>query len=402
VIIVFYIFAAMLIYLSFKSFRGGMDYLKYFKQELAKPASDFTPFATVIAPCKGLDPGLAENLSALMVQHYPTYEVIFVVDDQNDPAVGVIEEISRKSAKNAKMIVAPRAAVSGQKVENLREAVLHADEDSQILVFVDSDVRPGSDWLRSLVAPLADETIGAATGYRWFISARTSFAAELRVAWNASIASALGPDRNSNFCWGGSTAIRRNVFERLNIREKWHGALSDDFALTRTVKEAGLAIHFVPQAVVPSESDCSTAGLFEFTNRQMKITRVYARKLWLLSFFGSGLFNVVMISSGAILILYSAWTLPWFAALVTLAAVTFFSVGKSWLRFAAIRLVLPAHSTVLDRQFWYQMSLWLLTPAVFLVNCIAALFSTKINWRGIRYEMISPTETALKSQNRRR
>jgi ceramide glucosyltransferase len=394
-IYIYFLCAALLIYFGYKSFRGGINYLDHFKKELAKPASGFTPFATVIAPCKGLDEGLAENLNALLVQNYPAYEVLFVVDDRRDQAVEVIEEISRKGAKTAKLIVATRATAASQKVENLREAVLHADERSQVFVFVDSDVRPGKNWLRDLVAPLADESIGAATGYRWFVSESTGIAGEFRAAWNASIASALGPITRSNFCWGGSTAIRRDLFDRLNMREKWLGTLSDDFALTRALNEAESPIHFVPQAIVPSAGNCSAVGLFEFTNRQMRITRVYARKLWLMSFFGSGLFNAVMIASALILISYSPATLPWLAALFTLAAVTFFSVGKAWLRFAAIRLVL--HSASLDRQFWFQMTLWLLTPAIFFVNCIAALLSKKIRWRGTEYEMVSPTETKVLS-----
>ena len=90
--IVFYICSALLIFLSFKSFRGGIEYLRFFKSELAKPKPDFTPFVTVIAPCRGLDTGLEDNLRALLEQDYPDYEIIFVVDDKNDAAVPVIEE----------------------------------------------------------------------------------------------------------------------------------------------------------------------------------------------------------------------------------------------------------------------------------------------------------------------
>jgi ceramide glucosyltransferase len=394
-IFIYFPFAALLIYLSYKSFRGGVNYLNYFKQELARPKNDFAPFATVIAPCKGLDEGLTENLNSLLVQDYPSYEVIFVVDDPSDAAAAVIEEIVCRAFGNAKLVVAPKAAASSQKVENLREAVLHADKRSRVFVFVDSDVRPGRDWLRSLVAPLADKTVGAATGYRWFISKDSTLAAELRVAWNASIASALGPNKSWNFCWGGSTAVRRDVFDRLNIRKRWHGTLSDDFAVTRAMRKAGLPIHFVPRAMVPSMGRCSAAGLFEFTNRQMKITRVYAQKLWLMSFFGSGIFNGVMVASFMILGIYSAGSIEWLAGLITLLLVTFFSAGKSWLRFKAIRLVLPSHSADLDRQFAYQITLWLLTPSVFLVNSVAAFLSTRINWRGTVYEMVSPTETRV-------
>lgn len=392
-IVVYLLLAAALVFFSYRSFRGGLDYLNYFKQELAKTPSDFVPFATVIAPCKGLDEGLAENLNALLIQDYPSYEVLFVVDDVNDAAVKVIREISREGSRSTKMVVASRSTESGQKVENLRAAVLHADERSEIFVFVDSDVRAGEQWLRSLAAPLANDGVGAATGYRWFVSDKTNFATELRSAWNASIASALGPNTRSNFCWGGSTAIRRKVFERLNIREKWLGTLSDDFAVTRAISEAGLPIHHVPRAIVPSAGGCSMFGLFEFTNRQMKITRVYARKLWLMSFFGSALFNAVMIASAAILIFSSAASLLWVAAILTLISITLLSIGKAWLRLRAIRMVVP--SPAVDGQAAWQMTLWALTPAVFFVNCVAALFSTAIRWRGIEYRMISPTSTTV-------
>src|SRR6185369_2880118 len=242
-IVIFYILAALLVFLSFKSFRGGIGYLRYIKSESAKPASFFTPFVSIIAPCKGLDEGLEENLSALLDQNYPNFEVIFVVDDERDPAVEVIEEISRRYAEAAekdktKLVVAEKAVGSAQKVENLREAVLHVADESRVFVFVDSDARPAKNWLSFLVAPLEKEEIGAATGYRWFISKRPSFSSEMRSVWNASIASALGPNLRSNFCWGGSMAIRRDVFERLGIRERWLGTLSDDFTMTRALKEA--------------------------------------------------------------------------------------------------------------------------------------------------------------------
>ena len=248
-IIIFYIFAVLLIYLSYRSFRSGFDYLNYFRRELAKPRSEYLPFVTIIAPCKGLDPGLTENFTGLMHQDHGEYEVLFVVDDASDPAASVIEDVWQQSNKHVKLIVAAKAVDSGQKVENLREGVIHADERSEVFVFVDSDARPAATWLRDLIAPLADGRVGAATGYRWFVSERASFASEMRSAWNASIASALGPDSTSNFCWGGSTAIRRETFERLNIRERWAGTLSDDFTLTRAIREAELPIVFVPQAL---------------------------------------------------------------------------------------------------------------------------------------------------------
>ncbi len=397
-IIVFYIFAPILIWFSFKSLLGGIRYLRFFKTELAKPRSGYTPFVTVIAPCRGVDDGLKLNLAALFDQNYPDYEVVFVVDDAADPAVPIINEVIRKAAKDAnkaRLVIAPAADGCSQKVANLREAVLHASDTSEAFVFVDSDARPSPEWLRALVAPLSDEKVGAATGYRWFIPANPTFASELRSAWNASVASALGPYLRSNFCWGGSMAIRRDVFERLGIRDRWSGTLSDDYTVTRIMIEKGLPIIFVPQALAASVEDCGLRELFEFTTRQMKITRVYAPRMWVMSLVGSTLFNGVMISALLIIIFSGHNDTGVYAAAATITLVTIFSIGKAWLRFNAVRLVLAGYDAKLRRQFLPQITLWALAPAVYLFNGIAAGLSRQLTWRGTTYELKSPSETVI-------
>ena len=361
-IVVFYILAAALVWISYRSFRGGLHYLRYFKQELAKPKSDYAPFVTVIAPCKGLDEDLQQNLDALLTQGYREYEVIFVTDSRSDPALSIIKPLVQLNPARSRLIFASAATDSSQKVENLREAVVHADDRSEVFVFVDSDARPSSNWLRDLIAPLADEKVGASTGYRWFISKKFTFASEMRSVWNASIASALGPNRKSNFCWGGSTAVRRDVFERLGVRDKWRGTLSDDFTVTRLVKEAGLEIYFVPQALTPSIESCSLSELFEFTTRQMKITRVYAPHLWASAFFGSGLFTLVMSTALLIVIFSKANDVNVAVAMLTITLVTIFSTGKSWIRLNGVRLVLSKYEIRLRRQFLSQITLWAITP----------------------------------------
>ena len=395
-IFVFYALAALLIWFSAKSFVGGIKYLRYFKQELSNPRPAFTPFVSVIVPCRGIDDGLKENLDSIIEQDYPAFEVIFVVDDPDDASVATIQEASRKVAKAAKraaLVVAQKSVESGQKVENLRAAVVQISDRSQVIAFADSDARMPKGWLLHLVAPLADESVGLATGYRWYISKKPTFASEMRSVWNASIASALGP--RSEFCWGGATAIRRETFDRLNIRESWRGTVSDDFLMARVMKEAGLTIIFVPQALTPSIENCTFRELLEFTTRQMKLTRVYAPRLWLMSLIGSALFNVVVITAFLIAILSRANTAAVCISLAILAIVAIFSIGKAWLRLNAVKLVLTGYAPQLGRQTWTQNTLWLLSPALFLYNSTAALLSRRMTWRGITYELKSPNETVI-------
>jgi cellulose synthase/poly-beta-1,6-N-acetylglucosamine synthase-like glycosyltransferase len=246
-----------------------------------------------------------------------------------------------------------------------------------------------------LVGALENDKVGAATGYRWFISKRGTFASELRNIWNASIASALGPDTKSNFCWGGSTAIRRETFEKLNIREKWLGTLSDDFTLTREMWDAKLPIHFVPQALTPTIDSCTFREMLEFKTRQMKITRVYAQKLWLMSFIGSGLFCLVMTTAFLIEVLSPRSGIELYAAIATITLVSFLSAGKSWFRLKAVRLVLTEYDAELRKQLLPHLTFWLISPFVFLYNCVAALVSRRLVWRGTEYELVSNTQTRV-------
>lgn len=404
VLIIFYVFAAVLVFFSYKSFRGGLEYLRYVKNELAKNESGFAPYAIIFAPCRGRDEDLKANLASLFYQNYPAYEIVFVTDDESDLSVSLIQEL-RDEFKHlthisSRLVIAGKAVDCGQKVHNLREAVLHVSENSpensEVFAFVDSDARPGADWLKHLVAPLANEQIGAATGYRWFISKRRNFSSEMQSVWNASVASALGANMKSNFCWGGSMAIRRDTFEKINMREQWQGTLSDDFAMTNALKDAGLPVYFVPQCLTASFEDVNFRGLLEFTTRQMKITRVYAPHFWRMSFIGSFIFNLVMISGLAIIISGAAFWLP----LIALIIVSIFSTGKSWLRLNAVRLVLTGYEKDLKKQLWTQNTLWILSPALFFCNCVAALISQKITWRGITYELRSAKETIIYSHDR--
>ena len=397
--LVFYFFAAIVIWLGILSLRGGIRFAAFVHSETAKPLADFTPFVSVFAPCRGLEDGLEENLTALFHQDYPAYEVIFVSDSADDPSLALIrkliEDREPSDGVSTKIVVAGSATDSGQKVHNLRLAVPESDSHSEVLVFVDTDAKPQATWLRSLVAPLSYENVGAASGYRWFVPAHGGLAAQLRSVWNASIASALGANRNSNFCWGGSTAIRRSTFEELRVAERWRGTVSDDFTLTRALQEAKLPIHFVPACLVPALDSCNMRELFEFTNRQLKITRVYAPHLWKPVLIGSLLFCLVFFG-GIVLVVarainHQSITLP----LLLLFAIYFLGTIKAHVRLKALVSVMPAYSRQLRRGWIFHLVLWPFTSALYLWNAVVALTSRRIKWRGITYELKSPTEAVI-------
>jgi cellulose synthase/poly-beta-1,6-N-acetylglucosamine synthase-like glycosyltransferase len=383
----YYFLAALSCWFGIQSLLSGIRYAAYVRRETSRAIPDFHPFVSVIAPGRGLEPGLAENLRPLLEQDYPRYEVLFVFDRADDPAARLV---NHGFSQIARTIIAGPATDSGQKVHNLRVATAQVDPKSEVLVFVDTDARPATDWLRKLVAPLADETLGAATGYRWFIPERGGIASQLRSVWNASVASALGSDTAKNFCWGGSTAIRRSTFNRLNVSERWRGSISDDFTITRVLKEAKLPIHFTPLCLVASMGDCDFHELIEFTTRQIKITRVYASHLWLPLLLGSSLFTITFFG-GLILIGFH----PGSAAAYIFPLIIFaLGAAKSVIRFRAVSTVLQTSRCDL----FAHIFLWPFASLLYLYNAIVAGFSRRLKWRGITYELKSPSEAVIISR----
>src|SRR5215204_5275222 len=107
----FYFLAAIVIALGVLSLRGGFGFVRYVRHKLSAPNPEFTPFVSIIAPCRGLEAGLQENIEALFRQHYPNYEIVFVTDSAGDPAISLIEKIIGELAghANARVIIAGAA-----------------------------------------------------------------------------------------------------------------------------------------------------------------------------------------------------------------------------------------------------------------------------------------------------
>jgi len=386
----YYFFAAIACWLGIQSLRGGARFAAYVRRETSRPLPDFQPFVSVIAPGRGLEAGLAENLRTLLMQDYVRYEVLFVFDRPDDPAIKLVDELTRTSPIPARTVIAGPAKDSGQKVHNLRTAIVEVDPQSEVIVFVDTDARPAQRWLRQLVAPLADETLGASTGYRWFIPEQGGIASRLRGVWNASIASALGADTARNFCWGGSTAIRRATLTSLNISERWRGTVSDDFTITSILKEAKLPIHFTPNCLVASVGDCDFRELLEFTTRQIKITRTYAPHLWLPLLLGSAIFTIAFFGGLILIGVYPRSSVAYIFTFI----IFILGAAKSLIRFRAVSGVLQTSRNDLPA----HLLLWPFASLLYLYNTIVAAFSRRIKWRGITYELKSPSEAVIISR----
>ena len=372
----------------------GIQWLGYVRRRLHMDPGFYAPRVAVLCPCKGMEPGLERNLLALTEFECQNYEIFFILAAGSDTARSAVERIAASSKVKARVVIAGSPSNSGEKVNNLRVAVEQLPPEFEVLVFTDSDGRPGKSWLHHLVAPLGDVRIGATTTMRWLIPNRSNLPTALLAAWNAPVVTMLS-EKGENFCWGGGTAIRRSIFEQSGVMDEWRNSVSDDYSLTRALERNNRSIVFIPECLTPSYVETDFQGLLEFTNRQVLITRVYAEKVWAAAAVTHLLYCMTLLL-GVILIFSNFFEQrPSFH----IATLTFLPALLSSIR-SAIRLIgvteaLPAGRSQITGQAWIYVLLTVLVPFLYAVNSVNSLVTRKIRWRGMAYELIGPGQTRI-------
>jgi len=265
----------------------------------------------------------------------------------------------------------------------------------QVLAFADIDMTPSPDWLRSLVAPLVDPQITVSTGFRWYLPGE-GYVSRLRAAWDTSIATMMG-DHDHNFAWGGSMAIHAADFHKLRIAERyWANTVSDDYALTRAVREAGGKIAFEPRCLVASREESSLREFLRWSTRQIIITRVYAAHLWRLGL-ATYLFYCGTLTLGLVVLVMPAATMfHRVAVAVTLMSVLLLGAAKGYIRSLVAR---ELHGKEMRSRASCYWQLSPLVPWVMLWNLVVSGFVRRIEWQGTEYELVSPDKVRVIRRN---
>jgi ceramide glucosyltransferase len=373
----------------------GARWLAYARRRAGTDPGFYSPKTAVLCPCKGVEPGLERNLTALCEFDHQNYEVFFVLASESDPAAAIVKRVAALARRKVHVVFAGPPQECGEKVNNLRVLIQQLPEDFELLVFADSDGRPGHSWLRKLTAPLVDSKIGAATTMRWLIPNNNDFPNLLLAAWNAPVLTMLGQNTRRNFCWGGGTAIRKAVFEQIGVMDEWQHSISDDYSMTNALRRAGRPIIFLPECLTVSYVETDLAGLMEFTNRQVLITRVYSPTLWVTA----GTTHVLFCATIAFGILLILAALLAGRPLLQIVALTFLPLLlasiRGVLRVTAVQEMLPGLKEQIQQQSWIHLILGVWIPYLYSINFLTSALTRKIRWRGIRYELVSPQQTRI-------
>ncbi len=382
----FWAVSLVAVVVALMSVKRGRRFLEYVEDRTREPPQEPPsrwPSVALIVPVKGVETGLASNLGSLASQDYPSFELIVCCSDPYDPALEVARATLGQSC--SLVIAGEPSSEIGEKIHNLTAAVAAAGDGAEVLVFADSDGQVPPDWLRKLVAPLEDLTLGATTAFRWHFPVEGGFWPLMRSVWDSAIATILDTQDRS-FAWGGGTAVRRESFDAAQVPNHWRGAVSDDYRLSDAMQSANLGIRFVPEAMVPTIGQCTRPEFLHWTVRQLTITRVYRFRMWI-----GGCVTHILYCTAQLLCVLQLLHGNWIG-LGALLAIVVPGMAIGGMRAYACALVFPDREAWLERYGWAYFWMTPLATWIWLYAFLRSGMTRRISWRGRTYELRSERE----------
>ncbi len=203
----------------------------------------FTPPISLLKPLKGMDPEIYSSLRSHCLQNYPEYEIIFGVSEENDPAVASVRELQREFPKQKlQLVVCPQVLGGNIKVSNLVQMLPQARHD--YLLVNDSDIRVAPDYLRRVVAPLANKKTGMVTCLYRGVAAKTLGsrleALGISTDFCGGVLSAIELEGGPHFGLGSTLVFRRSDLAAIGGFENLLDYLADDYQLGQKLSQHGL------------------------------------------------------------------------------------------------------------------------------------------------------------------
>jgi ceramide glucosyltransferase len=207
------------------------------------------PPVSILKPVRGRDPRFYEAIRSHALIDYPEFEILFGVNDPDDPACEDIARLAAEFPGRAIRLVSCPRKLPNAKVAVLAELAREARHP--VLVINDSDIVVARDYLRHVIPLLDSPKAGLVTclyrarGESWparweALGIATDFAPSVLVARALGVA---------EFALGSTMAVRAADLRRIGGFESIGDYLADDYQLGRCITELGYHILLAPTVV---------------------------------------------------------------------------------------------------------------------------------------------------------
>jgi len=322
--------------------------------------------ATIVIPLHGADFKAYENYAGLCCQDYPEYQIVFGVRDESDSSIAIVRKLIEDFPdSDIALVVSDKTIGANLKVSNLQNMLARVKHEQ--IVIVDSDIRVRGDYLRRVLAPLADERIGLVTClYR--AAEAPDFGAKLEAV---GITAEFAPGvlmawmlEGVKFALGSTMATTRTRLEAIGGFHALADYLADDFMLGNLVDQSGYKVYLSTYVVETAMHPVGLAGMMRHQLRWARSTRI-SRPL--------GYLGLILTYGTALALLYavadraSTFSLILFASTLTVRLMMGWLIGVRWLK-----------DKLLKKYFWLLPIRDFLS---FLIWCSSWIGRT-VEWRG--------------------
>lgn len=274
------------------------------------------PAVSILKPLKGLDDNLFDNLASFCTQDYPEYEIIFALQDHNDPAYRVARKIKDKYRDTDISIIVEKCGLGlNPKVNNLIPA--YKVSKYPCILISDSNVMVGSDYLKEITVHMGDPDIGLVSNIIRGVGGRTIGSILENLHLNSFITGSvcfLDKFLKMPCVIGKSMLMRKSDLEAIGGLKAMKDVLAEDYVI-------GKRMHGIGKKVVLSNYAVNNVneywGIKKFLNRHIRWGKIRWR-IGGIRYLSELIANHVFMSFLPIFLWEASWITISFALLVSL------------------------------------------------------------------------------------
>ncbi len=258
--------------------------LRFAKRRRLTHASEFTPPVSLLKPLHGSEPELERRLESFFEQDYPRFEILFCARGDQDPGLSIAMRVAARYPHiPVKFLTCGEPPYANAKVWSLER--MEGAAQHEIFVVSDSDVLVTPDYLRAVVAPLADDGIGLVTCLYRGVALPTTTRKD-RSFWASLEAIGMSVEMSSGvlvaemlqgmaFALGPTMVVRRDCLDRAGGFPSIGGHHGDDFMLGNLMAAHGHTVVLSTHAVEHHILNTSFGSSVHHQIRWMRGTRFY-------------------------------------------------------------------------------------------------------------------------------
>jgi ceramide glucosyltransferase len=356
--------------------------IKFFREPAIKEEGEEPP-VSILVPLHGADFQADENYGSLCSQDYGDYQIVFGVQDKDDPSVPIVRRLIDKfPSRDIHLLICPDTIGENLKVSNLQNML--AEAKHEYLVIVDSDIRVDKHYLRSIVGPLCLQGVGLVTCLYRAAGAPNIVAALEGIGITAEFAPGVLCAwllEGMTFALGSTIALKRETLLGIEGFKSLANYLADDYMLGNLVFRNGGEVHLARHVV---ETTLAPIKFFTMIKHQAR----WARTMRMSRPFGY--LGLALTYGTAFALLNAAVDRCSMQSLLFLGSTFGVRFGMAWL--------IGVHwlkDGVLKRYFWLLPLRDVLSPVIWVLG----LVRTRVEWRGRTFKVLRDGKIAAVGEN---